>query len=240
MKQVIVMAAGLGSRLKDLTKDVPKPLLKINDKPLIETNIEFMINAGIGRVVIIIGYLKEQFYYLKEKYESQIDIEFVINDKYSKYNTIYSMYCARGYFDCDSYITTADNFLLQNLYAKYKDKRSFYLLRPYQHFEKEEWTVELNEDNRFADVNLHGHEGYSYSGVSFWTVKDLMFIKEKLEEVDWNKEETKKMYWDNVLLPYINSFSIYGKILDDNNDFYEIDDKSDLQVLSDFMKEKRC
>ena len=59
MKQVVVMAAGLGSRLKELTKETPKPLLKVNGKPMLETNIEYMIDAGIDRVVIIIGYLKD-------------------------------------------------------------------------------------------------------------------------------------------------------------------------------------
>ena len=77
MKQVIVMAAGLGSRLKELTKETPKPLLKVNGKPMLETNIEYMIDAGIDRVVIIVGYLKEKFVYLKEKYQGQIEIVFV-------------------------------------------------------------------------------------------------------------------------------------------------------------------
>ncbi len=71
MKQVIVMAAGLGSRLKELTTETPKPLLKVNGKSMLETNIEYMIEAGIDRVIIIVGYLKEKFYYLKDKYKEQ-------------------------------------------------------------------------------------------------------------------------------------------------------------------------
>lgn len=90
MKQVIVMAAGLGSRLKDLTKETPKPLLKVNGKPMLETNIEYMIEAKIDRVVIIVGYLKEKFAYLKEKYQDQIEISFVENNRYADFNTVYS------------------------------------------------------------------------------------------------------------------------------------------------------
>ena len=54
MKQVIVMAAGLGTSLKEITKEIPKPLLKVNGKPILETNIEYMIEANIDRIVIII------------------------------------------------------------------------------------------------------------------------------------------------------------------------------------------
>lgn len=235
MKQVIVMAAGLGSRLKELTKNTPKPLLKINNKAMLETNIEYMIEAGINRVVIIVGYLKEKFMYLKEKFNGKIEIVFVENNRYSEFNTIYSMYCARNAFVCDSYFTTADNYLLENIYKKYQDNHSFYLLRPKQHFEKEEWTVELDSNKRFLSVDLHGHNGNSYSGISFWKHKDLMYIKSLLENVDWNAEETKKMYWDNILLPKLNEFPVFAKILDNNNEFYEIDDKNDLDILNKYL-----
>lgn len=236
MRQVIVMAAGLGSRLKELTKETPKPLLKVNEKPILETNIEYMIKGGIDRAVIIVGYLKEKFYYLKEKYKGQIEIEFVVNERYADFNTIRSMYCARTFFECDSYFTTADNFLMVNLYQKYQADHSFYLLRPYQHFAKEEWTVELDDQLKFLNVNLHGRDGCSYSGVSFWTKADLQYIREKLEEVDWEDERTPKMYWDNVLLPHLEQFAVYAKILEDNSEFYEIDDQEDLLTLENYLK----
>lgn len=232
MKQVIVMAAGLGSRLKELTKETPKPLLKVNGKPMLETNIEYMIEAGIDRVVLIVGYLKEKFFYLKEKYEGQIEIVYVENERYADFNTVRSMYCARTYFECDSYFVTADNFLMINLYKKYQADHSFYLLRPAQHFEKEEWTVQLDVNLRFMGVDLHGHDGPSYSGVSFWKLEDMLYIKERLEEVDWEAPETVKMYWDNVLLPHLDEFAVHAKILENNSEFYEVDDQEDLEILS--------
>ena len=51
MKQVVVMAAGLGSRLKELTKETPKPLLKVNGKPMLETNIEYMFLTSYPFVI---------------------------------------------------------------------------------------------------------------------------------------------------------------------------------------------
>ena len=237
MKQVIVMAAGLGSRLKELTKETPKPLLPINGKPMLETNIEYMIAAGMDRVVVIVGYQREKFLYLKDKYAGQIEVVFVVNERYADFNTVRSIYCAREEFICDSWFTTADNFLTANLYEKYcGGDQSFYLLRPYQHFEKGEWTVKLDESRRFVEVDTQGHDGYAYSGVSYWTWEDLQFIREKLEEVDWEDEKTKKMYWDSILLPHMKEFAVYANVLTDNHDFYEVDDREDLQILSDHLK----
>lgn len=236
MKQVIVMAAGLGTRLKELTKETPKPLLQVNGKPILETNIEYMIESGFDRAVIIVGYLKEKFFYLKEKYSGQIDIEFVINERYADFNTVRSMYCARTFFECDSWFTTADNFLTVNLYQKYQADYSFYLLRPSQYFDKEEWTVQLDANMRFVDVDLHGHDGCSYSGVSFWKLEDMFYIQQRLEEVDWEDKTTKKMYWDNVLLPHLDEFAVHAKILENNTEFYEVDDQEDLLALSNYLK----
>ena len=57
--QAVILAAGLGTRLRPLTYDTPKPLLKIGDKTLIEYNIERLPEC-IDELVIVIGYLGEQ------------------------------------------------------------------------------------------------------------------------------------------------------------------------------------
>jgi len=53
---VVLMAGGLGSRLKHLTKDVPKPLLKIGNKPILETILESFIDQGFARFFISVNY----------------------------------------------------------------------------------------------------------------------------------------------------------------------------------------
>ena len=63
----IILAAGLGTRLRPMTENTPKALVQVNQKPLIEYQIEFLKEKGINDIIIV-GYLKEQFDYLKEKY----------------------------------------------------------------------------------------------------------------------------------------------------------------------------
>lgn len=238
MKQAIILAAGLGSRLKEITKVTPKSLIEINDQPILERNIEYMIEAQFDRIIIILGYMKEKFFYLKDKYPN-IEIQFVINEHYKEYNTIYSLYCARNYLNMNSYICTADIFLQTNLYKKYTpEEYSFYVLKPFaEKLEKEEWIANL-ENNRIISVNKHGFSGHSYCGISYWTLKDLEFIKNKMLTVNWDDTNIKKAYWDELLLDDLRTHPIYSKILEKESEIFEIDDFQDLQRLKTAMRNK--
>ena len=84
----IILAAGLGSRLKPLTKEVPKPLVKVNGLSLIERQIYLLKEAGICEIVIVIGYMSDKFKFLEKKY----NVKLIYNNKYKEYNNIYSLY----------------------------------------------------------------------------------------------------------------------------------------------------
>ena len=66
---VIIIAAGMGTRLNPLTLSIPKPLVKRFGKPMIEKNIEYLLQEGIEEIVIVTGYMKDMFEYLRDKYK---------------------------------------------------------------------------------------------------------------------------------------------------------------------------
>ncbi|MDY4421953.1 NTP transferase domain-containing protein, partial [Clostridium perfringens] len=89
--RAILLAAGMGTRLRPLTLDTPKSLIEVNGRPLLERQIEFLRERGVEEIIVVTGYLAEKFDYLKDKY----GVKLVNNDKYDIYNNIYTMYLVR-------------------------------------------------------------------------------------------------------------------------------------------------
>lgn len=229
MKQGIILAAGLGTRLPEITVKTPKSLIRVNSKPIVERNIEFMFEAGLERVILVLGYMKNKFEYLQEKYGKRIIL--VENKEYASSNTVSSMNCASRYFTCDSFVTTADIYLQTNPFQKYMADYSFYLLRPYLSFQKPDWVAMLDDDNRFIAVDTHSSEGYSYTGISFWKYRDLLYIKKKLQAIKWNDDCQRKQYWDELLLNDFDEIAVHARILESNDEVYEFDDMGDVDQL---------
>ena len=80
--QVILMAGGLGSRLKPLTNDIPKPLLKVGNKPILETIIENFSKYGFKNITISVNYKSEMIMdYFKDGSEFGVNISYLCEDK---------------------------------------------------------------------------------------------------------------------------------------------------------------
>ncbi|WP_407392025.1 sugar phosphate nucleotidyltransferase [Methanobrevibacter sp.] len=92
----VILAAGMGTRLMPLTKEIPKALLKINETTLLERMIKNCIAADISKFIVIVGYNKDKVIDLcpeiAEKYD--IEIECIENVKYDVTNTSVSTYLA--------------------------------------------------------------------------------------------------------------------------------------------------
>ena len=105
----VILAAGMGTRLMPLTKDIPKALLKINDMTLVERMIKNCIDAGISKFIVVVGYNRDKVIDLCPELEEKYDIEIktIINEKYDVTNTSVSTYLASKYieeYDLDDFI----------------------------------------------------------------------------------------------------------------------------------------
>ncbi len=97
----VILAAGMGTRLMPLTKEIPKALLKIKETTLLERMIKNCINADISKFIVVVGYNKDKVIDLcpeiAEKYD--IEIKTIVNEKYDVTNTSVSTYLASKYIE---------------------------------------------------------------------------------------------------------------------------------------------
>ena len=101
IKRAIIMASGLGTRLRPLTltvPKVPKPLLRVRGVVMIESIIDGLLANNISEIHIVTGYLKDCFAYLPDKYPNA-DIDLIFNEHYQECNNISSLYVARNFLD---------------------------------------------------------------------------------------------------------------------------------------------
>jgi phosphoenolpyruvate phosphomutase len=109
--KVIIIAAGMGSRLKDMTKYLPKPLLEIeNGKSIIEREIETLHDVGLDDIVIIRGYQKDKFVIPNVKYYD--------NDVYTENNILESLFCAEEAMEDGFICTYADSVFSKDIFQR--------------------------------------------------------------------------------------------------------------------------
>lgn len=91
--KVIILAAGQGSRLRPLTDNCPKCMVKVNGKSIIERQLETMYTCGIKEddITIIIGYRSD----VLRNHFKNTGIHFIVNDEYETTNMVCSLMCAR-------------------------------------------------------------------------------------------------------------------------------------------------
>lgn len=107
----IILAAGMGTRLRPLTDEIPKALLEINNITLLERMIKNCINSDIKKFIVVSGYYKEKVIDLTNKLSKKYDIEIIniTNEKYDTTNTSVSTYIASEKIDEDFIIINGDN-----------------------------------------------------------------------------------------------------------------------------------
>jgi len=93
--KAVILAAGIASRLRPLTDNTPKCLLKVGSKNLLERTINAVITNGIDEIVIVTGYLRSMIEdFVKSKYP-QLKVQFIYNEVYASTNNIYSLWMTK-------------------------------------------------------------------------------------------------------------------------------------------------
>ena len=224
VKRAIIMAAGIGQRMKPLTLEIPKPLIKVNGVSMIDTVVDALRQNGIAEIYVVVGYLKEQFYEWAEKRHG---VEIIENPFYDTCNNISSLYAARDHLE-DCMIIDGD----QMIYNPEILSREFSLSgynAVWCDGETNEWLMTVENGIVTSCSRTGGSKGWQLYSVSRWTAEDGRKLKKHLEmEFEGGN---RQIYWDDVaMFCHFNAYSLGIRQME-KSDIVEIDSIQELACI---------
>ncbi len=194
VERAIIMAAGKGKRMQPVTLTTPKPLVKVNGVRMIDTVIDALHTNGIHEIYIVVGYLKEQFTVLQEKYTG---ITLIENPYYDTCNNISSLYVARDHI-CNTIILDGDQIIYHPEILAPDFTRSGYNCI-WTDEETDEWLLNVEDDIVTSCSRTGGAGGWQLFSVSRWNEADGKKLKRHLE-LEFDEKQNRQIYWDDVAL----------------------------------------
>ena len=201
VENAIIMAAGLSSRFAPISYEYPKSLIKVKGQVLIERQILQLKEAGIDDITIVVGYKKELFYYLIDKFQ----VKLVENPDYASRNNHSTIYAVREKLG-NTYICSADNYFTQNVFETYVNKA--YYSSVYEEGETNEWCIETDETGLITDLKIGGKDKWIMLGHVFFSRDFSKKFVEILEDV-YENPETKNLLWESIYLDHVNELDLY-------------------------------
>ena len=197
----VILAAGIGSRFVPFTFDTPKGLLKVNGQPMIERQIEQLHEVGIKDITIVVGYLKEEFDYLIDKY----GVSLVFNPEYAVKNNFVSVYFARDRLK-NTYLLVSDHWMEKNIFHAWEPHS--WLSCSYFEGQTKEWGVTTGARGRITRIDKHGEDTWALNGPAYFARENSEKYKELVAEA-YSRPGTDNWYWEDILAENIKELEFY-------------------------------
>lgn len=194
----VILAAGAATRFVPLSLEKPKGLFEVKGETLIERQICQLLDAGIQDITIVLGYKKQMFQYLKEKYP----VRFIENPSFHIKNNIESLYLAKDKLK-NTYVCSCDNYFVENPFNKY-EYHSFYAGYETAYEQNEMYAI-VDDTGRITKMIREQPSGDLLMGHSFWT-SDFSKVFIKLVEKFRTTGKYDSMFWEWLVRDYLFEF----------------------------------
>jgi CTP:phosphocholine cytidylyltransferase-like protein len=204
MENAILMASGMGTRMRPLTERTPKPLIKVGNSPMIETIINGLENRGVDSIAVVVGYLEDQFYYLEEKYHN---VSLVKNKVFETVNNISSVYAARDVLlKGNCFVCEADLYVADAAIFEASLERSCYYGKMMKGH-SDDWVFDQNENGIITRIGRGGDDQYNMTGIAYFTADDAKLLHQVIEE-EYGKTGYETLFWDDAVNKHIKEFKL--------------------------------
>ncbi|MBI9099666.1 MAG: NTP transferase domain-containing protein, partial [Spirochaetaceae bacterium] len=245
--QAMILAAGMGKRLKELTNNNTKCMVEVNGETLIKRMLSQLDQLDLSKIIMVVGYKAEPLLQYISTLSIKTKIEYVENEIFNKTNNIYSLFLARHYLlEEDTLLLESDLIFESSILKKIVDDPypSLALVAKY-----ESWmdgtvvTLDGNNITSFLDK-----KSFKFSETSdyYKTVNIYKFSKEfsASHYVPFLEAYSKALgdneYYEQVLkvISLLDKPEIKAVRLE-NEDWYEIDDLQDLDIAESIFAQSQ-
>lgn len=244
--QAIILAAGMGKRLKELTSEATKCMVKVNGVAMIDRMMGALDKLGLSRIVVVVGYEGQKLMDYIDALGISTPVEYVNNTVYDKTNNIYSLYLAKDYLVQEDTLLLESDLVFEEAVLQKLIRNPYPSLVLVDKFES--WmdgtVVTLDEHDNIQSFVAKREFDFNRIDEYYKTVNIYKFSKEfsQLYYVPFLEIYCKALgtneYYEQVLKvitfledPHIKAVKLTGE------KWYEIDDVQDLDIAETIFLE---
>ena len=223
-ERAIVLAAGRGERMRPLTDEMPKPMVRVDGRRIIDTLLAALVAADIPEIYVVRGYLGEKFDVLKEEYPT---LHFIDNPHWHEANNISSLLAAGALVE-NAFVVEGDLFLQNPSLFSREQQGTNYLAIPVK--ETTDWCFFPDEAGVIRRMAVGGTDCWKMVGISYWTTEDGRNLAQSIRRL-YETPGGAARYWDEAALSAdIEDFCVRVRACSEK-DVQEIDTVEELETL---------
>ena len=236
--KAIILAAGVSRRLYPLTYEIPKCLIEVGAKPILNHQLEALQSSGITDIIMVVGYYREAIMSHVESQFPDINFEFVINHHYFETNTAYSLRLCNESVNGDSFVLMNADVLypkevLNRVIHSNHDTSLAVEIKPCG---REEVKVVEGDDNRLVAIGKELIEDNAlgeFIGVAKFSAEFSTAFGESLDRLITAGGTAD--YFEAAIHPLMSEYSVYYEDVSDLP-CIEIDFIEDLEKAHELVK----
>ena len=201
----IILAAGMATRFAPLSFEKPKALFEVQGEILIERLIRQLKEAGIDDITVVVGYMKESFFYLEDKF----GVKIAVSNDYSKRNNHSSLLAVKSSFG-NTYLCSSDLYFEKNVFSPYSYGTWVTCVK--KGGPDDRYILKSNRIGQVSEMSKTGTGHYEMRGPAHFTKDDATRLIAHIED-EYDQPETAPKLWDDILAEHLDEFSLRARIL---------------------------
>jgi CTP:phosphocholine cytidylyltransferase-like protein len=213
----------MGTRLRPLTNDIPKALVKVDSESFFERQLRLVRRQGITDITVITGYCSEAFM----PWHAEPDLRFVHNGHYHDWNNLYSMYLVRDRL-ADTLVLDGDVWIGDEVIPSAAPATSRWYVG-HRTAMVNEWAVVQDDSGRVRSIEVRGGDGWILTGISYWSGKDGPVLASVMEGM-MSRPDAPTLFWDDAPRNSLGDIDVHAQPLE-SGDWVEVDTVDELLGL---------